>query len=102
MGMYTNPSRRTGLAGVAARAVIDGTIASSSGRAKLAPIPLRNVRRGKALLVMIILNSSFGKAHYLQFLGPEQRSDSRCRAHLPRFGELPERRNIPFRDPERT
>ena len=39
-------------------AVIDGTIASSSGSATLAPRPRRNVRRGSAFLVMIIATSS--------------------------------------------
>ncbi len=52
--MYTNPSRRTGLAAVLANAVIDGTIALRSGNATVAPIPRRNVRRGMAFFVMII------------------------------------------------
>src|SRR5262245_10282666 len=52
--MYTKPRRRTGFAGVAAIADIAGTIASSSGRATVTPSPRRNVRRGNAILLMII------------------------------------------------
>ena len=60
IGMYTNPRRRTGFAGVCARAVIDGTMASSSGSATVAPMPLRNVRRGRAFFEMIMMLSSSG------------------------------------------
>ena len=49
-------------AGVAARAVIDGTIASSRGNATAVPKPRRKVRRGRAFLVMIIVLSSFETA----------------------------------------
>ena len=62
IGMYTKPSRRTGAAAVFARAVIDGTIASRSGSATVAPMPRRNVRRGKAFFEMIMMLSSSGTA----------------------------------------
>ena len=52
LGMYTKPSRRTGFAAVLASAVAAGTIASSSGNARLTPMPRRNVRRGNAILLM--------------------------------------------------
>jgi hypothetical protein len=42
------------LAGVLDWAVSAGTIASSSGRATVAPTPHRNVRRGSDFLVMNI------------------------------------------------
>jgi len=42
--------------------VIEGTIASSNGSATVAPMPRRNVRRGSAFLVMIIVTSSFEMA----------------------------------------
>ena len=58
IGTNTKPSRRTALAGVWASAVIAGTIASSSGSARVACIPFRNIRRGNAFLVMIMSNSS--------------------------------------------
>ena len=46
-------------------AVAAGIIASSSGSASAAPIPLRNVRLGNAFLVMIMARSfSFGTARY--------------------------------------
>jgi hypothetical protein len=60
-----NPRRRTGEAAVRAAAVsddMDGTIASSSGSATVAPRPRRNVRRGSVRLVMIIGMSSSEKA----------------------------------------
>jgi hypothetical protein len=59
IGMKTKPSRRTGLAGVFASAVAAGIIASSSGRARVAPIPRRNVRRARAFFVMIMVISSW-------------------------------------------
>jgi hypothetical protein len=46
LGTKTAPKRGRGRAGVCASAVIAGTIASSSGRATVAPTPRRNVRRG--------------------------------------------------------
>src|SRR6185369_9912568 len=52
-------SRRTGLAAVLARGVAAGTIASNNGSASVAPRPRRNVRRGIAFLVIIIVISSF-------------------------------------------
>ena len=47
-----------GRAAVEAKAVIAGTIAASSGSATVAPMPRRNVRRGSAFLVIIIMISS--------------------------------------------
>jgi hypothetical protein len=58
IGMNTNPSRRTGLAGVFARAVAAGIIASSKGSASVAWTPRRNVRLGSAFFVMIMTISS--------------------------------------------
>src|SRR5438034_319788 len=58
IGMKTKPRRRTGLAGVLASAVAAGTIASSNGSASVAPIPRRNVRRGRAFFVITIRISS--------------------------------------------
>src|SRR5688572_4373430 len=56
--MYTKPSLGTGFAGVCAQAVAAGIIASSNGRASTAfALPFRNVRRGNAFLVMIIIFS---------------------------------------------
>jgi len=49
IGMKTNPSRRTGAATVAASAVIAGTIASSSGSAKVAPTPRKKRPSRKCL-----------------------------------------------------
>ena len=57
-GMYTKPRRRTGVASVLARAVAAGIIASSKGRATVAPMPRRKVRRGINFFVMIIAISS--------------------------------------------
>src|ERR1041385_8073709 len=57
IGMYTNPRRRTG-ATEAAALEKDGIMASSKGNAMATPAPRRNVRRGKALLVIIIVISS--------------------------------------------
>ena len=48
------PSRGEGFAAVFASAVAAGTIASSSGKASVAPIPRRKVRRGSDVLVMIM------------------------------------------------
>src|SRR5438128_1520927 len=59
IGIKTKPNRRTGLAGVLARGVAAGTIASNNGSASVAPMPRRNVRRGMAFFVIIILISSF-------------------------------------------
>src|SRR5579863_7696887 len=54
------PRRLFGLAAVAASAVMDGIIESSSGRAMLVPnMPRRNVRRGKCFLVMYDIYSAF-------------------------------------------
>jgi hypothetical protein len=44
-----------GLAAVFASAVAAGTIASSKGKAIVAPSPRRNVRRGMNFFVMIIM-----------------------------------------------
>ena len=61
--MYTKPSLGTGLAGVCAQAVAAGIIASSSGSARAACAPFKNVRRGSAFFVMIMkLISSFETA----------------------------------------
>src|SRR2546427_8277033 len=64
-------------------------MASSNGSAKLAPIPRRNVRRGNAFLVMIIVTSSLFTRG-----GPSPRSgrsacgdpyaQRRCATHLKR------------------
>jgi len=51
-GTNTAPNRNSGLAAVFDWAVRAGTIASSSGRATVAPTPLRNVRLGSDFLVM--------------------------------------------------
>ncbi len=51
MGMNTKPSRFTGLASETDAPVATGIIESRSGRAMLAPIPRRNVRRGRDFLV---------------------------------------------------
>jgi hypothetical protein len=53
-GTYTNPRRRAGFAAVCASAESAGTMASSSGRASVAPSPRRNVRRGNDILLMNI------------------------------------------------
>src|SRR6059036_566838 len=58
IGMYTKPRRRTGLAGVLAWAVAAGIIASSSGSARVAWRPFRNVRLGSAFLLIIIMKIS--------------------------------------------
>jgi len=50
------PKRRAGAAAVCASAVLAGTMASSSGSATAAPIPRRNVRRGREVFVMNIAN----------------------------------------------
>ena len=55
------PSRRTGFAAVRAAAESAGTIASSSGRARVAPTPLRNVRRARCFFVMIMGSVSLPK-----------------------------------------
>ena len=60
IGMKTNPSRRTGCAAVCASGVAAGTIDSSSGKAMVAPIPRRNVRRGMNFLVMKLIVFSSG------------------------------------------
>ena len=62
IGTYTNPSRRTGLAAVSDWAVSDGIIASSRGRATVAPMPRKNVRRASAFFVMIMMLSCSGMA----------------------------------------
>ena len=50
--------RVTGLAALLCAADNAGTIASSNGSANVAPMPLRNVRRGKAIFVMIMTAAS--------------------------------------------
>src|SRR4051794_33051251 len=68
IGMYTNPRRRTGLAGVAANAVMLGIMASSRGSASEAPAPRRKVRRGRAFFVTIIATSSSGTVYFQLYL----------------------------------
>lgn len=60
IGMKTNPSRRTGWAAVFASGVAAGTIASSSGKAMVAPMPRRKVRRGMDFFVMKLMVFSSG------------------------------------------
>src|SRR5687768_12958810 len=55
------PKRLAGAAGVCARAVPAGTIASSNGKATAAPKPRRNVRRASAVFVMNIANLSVSR-----------------------------------------
>src|SRR5215510_12967501 len=57
--MNTNPSLGTGFAGVLAHAVAAGIMASSSGSARVAPAPFRNVRLGIALFVINITLSFY-------------------------------------------
>src|SRR5665213_2457627 len=45
------PARRVGLAAVWANAVLEGIMESSRGRATVAPMPRRNVRRCKCFFV---------------------------------------------------
>ena len=52
-----NPSLRTGLAGVCARAESAGTIASRNGNATVTPMPRRNVRLGSDFFVTIMASS---------------------------------------------
>src|SRR4051812_26965490 len=56
-GTKIAPNRRCGFAAVFAVAVRAGTIDSSSGRARVTPIPRRKVRRGNAILVINIVVS---------------------------------------------
>src|SRR5215831_10385472 len=56
------PRRGNGAAAVFTVGVRAGTIASSSGRARVTPAPRRNVRRGSAFLVMIMRRSSVIRA----------------------------------------
>ena len=51
-GTYITPNRVIGVAAVFWSAVKGGTIASSSGKASVAPMPRRTVRRGIAFLVI--------------------------------------------------
>src|SRR5262245_60807603 len=51
-GTYITPNRVIGFAAVFWSAVNDGTMASSSGSASVAPMPRRTVRRGIAFLVI--------------------------------------------------
>src|ERR1700716_1822594 len=57
LGTYANAMRTGGFAARAWLNAIAGTIASRNGRATAAPIPRRNVRRGKATFVIIIPTS---------------------------------------------
>src|SRR5215470_4365667 len=57
--MNTNPSLGTGFAAVLAHAVAAGIMASSSGRARAACAPFRNVRLGIAFFVINITVFSF-------------------------------------------
>src|SRR6185503_13345884 len=54
IGTNTAPKRRVGAAAVRTVGVRAGTIASSSGNARVAPSPRRTVRRGSACFVMNI------------------------------------------------
>ena len=56
-GTYTPPNRSCGFAAVFAVAVNAGTIASSRGRATVAPMPCKNVRRPSDIFVMNITGS---------------------------------------------
>ena len=58
IGIKTYPSLRTGRAGVLSSAVAAGTIASSNGSASATPAPRRNLRRGNAFLVSVIVSVS--------------------------------------------
>src|SRR4051794_32747801 len=58
IGMKTKPSLRTGTADVLASAVAAGIIASSKGNASVAPMPRKNVRRGKDFFVMKFIVTS--------------------------------------------
>ena len=57
-GTYTVPKRAIGLAAVFDRAVSAGTIPSSSGSAKVAPMPRSMVRRGMAFFAIIMTLTS--------------------------------------------
>jgi hypothetical protein len=58
IGMKTNPRRRAGFAGVLINGVAAGTIASNNGSARVSPMPRKNVRRGMAIFVIIIVTSA--------------------------------------------
>ena len=58
IGMYTKPSRRTGLAGVWAKAVIAGNHRIEQRQRQHALPPFRNVRLDSAFFIMIISISS--------------------------------------------
>src|SRR6188508_2244751 len=49
-GKYTSPRRGLGAAGVCASTVAAGIMASSSGRARVAPAPFRTARRDRCFL----------------------------------------------------
>ena len=69
-------SRRTGFAAVRDIADTAGTMASSNGKATVAPTPRRNVRRGSDVFVMIIRvlpSTGLGSPH------PERRTLDRRR-----------------------
>src|SRR5271154_1306147 len=57
-GTYTTPKRLIGLVGDAAKAEKAGTMLSSSGSARVAPIPRSTARRGIAFLKTIIFQTS--------------------------------------------
>src|SRR5678816_2288292 len=84
IGMNTKPSLATGLAGVFASAVAAGIIASSSGRARAACTPFRNVRRGKAFFMMIMAISS--SAPHLKRDALHDAQQDRREAVSPRLG----------------
>src|SRR5687767_9383119 len=74
IGTNIAPKRRTGAAAVFAVGVRAGTIASSSGRAKVAPRPRNTERRDNDALVMNIcwLLPVFGLALLLYRRGPHR------------------------------
>ncbi len=67
-GTYTKPIRIDGRAAVLRVAAKAGTIASRRGKARVVPIPLRNVRRGRDFFITNINPgfSSFGTAYFLR------------------------------------
>src|SRR5688572_25815312 len=80
IGTNTAPKRTTGLATVRCNAVRAGTIASSSGSAKVVPTPRRTVRLGRYFFVTNIAISlslfSGGRTH-LERSAPHHADDER-------------------------
>src|SRR5262249_39943823 len=69
--MNTNPSLGTGFAGVLAHAVAAGIMASSSGSARAACPPFRNVRLGIAFFVMNITVSFYWASMAITYISDE-------------------------------